>query len=402
VKSRNSILAVAILLGCCNVSAAQRQAQLRNVGRLCNAFVYANGVNGGDDQDNPFYGARNAFDDGQNVVRGIQYSSWQSGKKADWIRIRFAEYTGPLSVEAITVRTDALDYAVDTMQITIGFEGGQQQQLPVVKMTPPFTTYPLPPPAKDVSFVRLDFQAVKAIFKIEEIQILGQPSQYCHATESTPYFDSEYRSQLIIAKRPPDTAEGVLHDPQITAVMKKMAAFKAQVDSAQSEQARSEAWLNLNREADVLALRLSEILRLPTDSAPASPTAGALRIAEKAKALGIPVTFCEIGEGWNADTTGYQKYLQLWPAGPHADEAFWKSEVEQRCGDFEPSVEEYEAAIKLYRGFMERFPASSYVPEAKAQIVALEKGLEEERRRPPAGRWRGEIGKDQCFPVVAQ
>jgi hypothetical protein len=39
------------------------------------------------------------------------------------------------------------------------------------------------------------------------------------------------------------------------------------------------------------------------------------------------------------------------------------------------SVEEYEAAIKLYRGFVERFPASSRVAEAKAQIVSLEKGL---------------------------
>jgi hypothetical protein len=53
------------------------------VGRLCNGFVYANGVNGGDDEDSPFYGARNAFDDGQNVVKGIQYSSWESGKKSD-------------------------------------------------------------------------------------------------------------------------------------------------------------------------------------------------------------------------------------------------------------------------------------------------------------------------------
>lgn len=379
-KARTGILAIAIVLVSGNVALAQSQAQLRNVGRLCNAFVYANGVNGGDDEDNPFYGARNAFDDGQNVVKGIPYSSWVSGKKADWIRIRFAPNSGPLSVEAIAVRTEEPERATDTMQVTIGFENGPQQQFPAVKMTPPVTTYPLPAAAKNVSFVRLDFQAVKAIFEIDEIQILGQVSQYCHASESTPDFDSEYRNQLIIATRPPDSAEGVVHDAQITAVMKKMAALKEQTDTAQNTQAQAEGWLNLNRAADVLAQRLSEMVRFPTDPAPASPSAGALRVAEKAKALGIAVSFCEIGEGWNADTTGYQKYLQLWAAGPNADEAFWKSGVEQRCGDFEPSVEGYEAALKLYRGFIERFPSSHHVAEAKAEIADLEKGLEEERK----------------------
>jgi hypothetical protein len=337
VKPRISILAVALFTFNV-VCPAQSPTQLRNVARLCNASVYANGVNGGDDEDSPFYGARNAFDDGQNRVKGIPYSSWISGKKSDWIRIRFEQYTGPLDVETITVRTDDVDYAVDTMQATIGFEGSQEQQFPIRRMTPPLTIYRLPAPAKNVSYVRIDFQAVKAISKIEEIQILGSPSQYCHAAENTPYFDSEYRNQLIIAKRSPDTAEGVLHDLQITAAMRKMADLKAQVDSAQNAQAQSEAWLNLNREADAVALRLSEILRLPTESAPASPTAGALRIADRTKALGISVSFCEIGEGWNADTAGYQKYLELWPTGPHADEAFWKSKVEERCGAFSGRV----------------------------------------------------------------
>jgi hypothetical protein len=173
-------------------------------------------------------------------------------------------------------------------------------------MTPPLTTYPLPAPAKNVSFVRLDFQALKAIFKIDEIQILGQPSQYCHASESTPYFDSEYRNQLTIAKRSPDTAEGVLHDPQITSAMKKMEALKAQVDFAQSEQAQSEAWLNLNREADALALRLGEILLfLPTRLPPALPLVPFALLRKQR--LWDSCAFCETAEGWNADTTGYQK-----------------------------------------------------------------------------------------------
>jgi len=378
---RIGILAVAVLLVYCRMSIAQNLSQLKNVGRLCNAFVYASGVNGSDDEDNRFYGARNAFDDGQNVANGIRYSSWLSGKKADWIRIRFAQYTGPHTVEAITVRAEDPEYPADTMQITIGFEDRTQQQFASVRMTPPLTTYSLPAPAKNVSFVRLDFEAVKAIFKIDEIQVLGQPSQACHVTGNTPYFDEAYRKELTIAKRPPVSAKGVLQDPQITTILRKMATLRGQVDSAQNAQTQGKAWLDLNREADLLAVRLSEIVRLPADTAPASPTTGAIRIAEKAKALGIPVAFCEIGEGWGADTVGYKTYLQLWPAGPNADEAVWKSEVERRCGDFEPSIEEYEAAIKLYRGFLERFPASTYVQEAQAQVASLEKALEEERKR---------------------
>jgi hypothetical protein len=55
----------------------------------------------------------------------------------------------------------------------------------------------------------------------------------------------------------------------------------------------------------------------------------------------------------------------------------WKSVAE-------PSVDAYEAEIKLYRGFIEHFPSSSYVEEAKAQIASLETGLEEERKREQA------------------
>jgi hypothetical protein len=390
VRGLASTLSALMLLACCYSSAAQNQAQLVNVGRLCNASVYANGVNGGGDDDNPFYGARNAFDDGQNMVKGIHYSSWMSGNKSDWIRIHFNQYTGPLSIAAITVRAEDPQYVADTMQITLGFEGGRQQQFPAVTMTRPITTYNLPDPAKNVSIVRIDFQA-KVLFQIDEIQVLGQPSQYCHTTEGTPLFDGEYRNHLVIAKRRPATAEGVLHDHQIASVMKEMGSLQAQVDSAQSAQLTAEAWLNLNRKADLLVQRMSEIQPLSKDSAPTTPTAGLVRIAKKAKALGIPVSFCEIGEGWVADPAGYEKYLQLWPAGANADEAFWRSRVEANgCGDFEGSIEEYEEGIKMYRGFIERFPSSSYMPEAKSQVAAYEKGLEEAKKRervfPPAGQ----------------
>src|SRR4029077_6288256 len=138
--------------------------------------------------DNRFYGARNAFDDGQNVANGIRYSSWLSGKKADWIRIRLAQDTGTHTVGEMTVRAEDPEYPADTMQITIGFEDRTQQQFASVRMTPPLTTYSLPAPANNVSFLRLVLEAVKAIFKIDEIQVLAQPSHPRHVPGNTPYF----------------------------------------------------------------------------------------------------------------------------------------------------------------------------------------------------------------------
>lgn len=370
-----------MLLACCCFTAAQDQLHLVNVGRLCNASVYASGVNGGGDDDNPFYGARNAFDGDQNIVNGIHYSSWMSGKKSDWVRLRFQQYTGPLTVEAITVRTGDSQYLPDTMQVTIVFEDGQQQQSPVVNMTHPVTTYNLPTPAKNVSVMRIDFQA-KTLFQVDEIQVLGQPSQYCHKTEGTPFFDGEYKNQLIIAARPKVTEKEFLEDPPIASALKEMEALHTRISSAQSPRVKAEAWLNLNRNADLLVRRMTELQPPPKDSAPITPSASLARLAEKSKALGIDVSWCEIGEGWTANPTGYENYLQLWPDGPNADEAFWKSKVEaDGCGDFEGSVEEYEQLIKLYRGFIERFPASSYVEQAKSQLKTYEDGLQEEKQR---------------------
>jgi len=381
VKKSARALHLSMLLGCCCFTAAQNQPRTVNVGRLCSASVYANGVNGSGDDDNPFYGPANAFDGGQNLVKGIHYSSWMSGHKSDWIRIRFQQYTGPVSVEAIKVRAEDVQYVADAMQVTVVLEGGQQQQFPVVKMTHPITTYNLPAPARNVAIVRIDFRA-RVLFQIDEIQVLGQPSQYCHVTESTPPFDTDYKNQLVIAKRLPATAEGVLHDSQITSVLKEMGALQTQINSAQNAQVKAEAWLNMNRKADFLVQRMNEIEPLSKDSVHTTPTAGLIRIAGKSKALGIPVSFCEIGQGWTANPAGYEKYLQLWPDGPNADEAFWKSKVEASgCGDFEGSVEEYEEGIRLYRDFIERFPSSSYVQQAKSQVEIYEKGLLEEKQR---------------------
>jgi hypothetical protein len=359
----------------CGFAAAQDQTPA-NVGRLCNASVYASG-----DDDGPFYGARNAFDSGQNVVKGIHYSSWVPGRQSAWIRIRFHQYTGPRTVEAVTIRAEDTQYLPETMQLTIVLENGQEQKFPVVSISQVVTTYDLRAAVRNVASARIDFQG-KIYFRIEEIEFLGQPSQYCHKAEQTPFYDEEYKNQLADATRPKITAGDVHRDPEISTGLRTMETLRTQIDSTQNAEEKARAWLKLNRSADLLAKRMSDLQPIANDSGRTVPTAGLTRIGEKAKTLGIDVSWCEIGAGWSADPTGYVNYLELWPTGPNADEAFWKSQVEPSgCGDFEGSVEEYQHGIELYRGFIERFPASSFVEQAKSQLKGYEEGMQLEKKR---------------------
>jgi hypothetical protein len=357
---------------------AQAQSSPKNVARLCPGFVFANSVNGESGvEDSPFYGARNAFDGGQHLVNNINYSAWAPGQKSDWIQIRFANNTLPLKVEAIAVRADEAGYLPETMQATLTYQDGRRQQFPAVSMTNPLTSFPLPAAAESVSVVRLDFQA-KQLFQITEIQVLGQPSPSCHVFEDMPYFDDQLKDQVIATRTAKAGANGAAQDAEVSTGLKEMAALHAQMESASNEQAKADAWLNLNRKADALAYRMSEIQSAVRNSGAATPSPKLQRIADKAKALGVPIGYCEIGDDWSAEPSGYANYLKLSPNGPSADEAYWKSKTEPSgCGDFEGSVEEYQQGIATYRDFIARYPASSFVKRAKDQLSGYEAGLRE-------------------------
>lgn len=188
----------------------------------------------------------------------------------------------------------------------------------------------------------------------------------------------------VAQDQPPVTANNAAKDSQVISILKEMATLRSQINSAQSSQAKAEAWLNLNHKADALATRMTELLPKLPDSGPPTPTPELNQIANQSQALGIAVNYCEIGADWAADATGYQNYLTLWPDGPNADEAFWKSKVESSgCGDFEGTIEEYQHGVEMYSDFIKRYPSSSYVARAKSQLSAYEAGLREEQKREP-------------------
>jgi hypothetical protein len=186
----------------------------------------------------------------------------------------------------------------------------------------------------------------------------------------------------VAQDQPPATTNNVAQDPQVVSILKEMATLHSQINSVQSSQAKAEVWLNLNRKADALATRMTELLPKVPDSGPPTPTPELNQIADQSKALGISVNYCEIGTDWAADSTGYENYLNLWPDGPNTDEAFWKSKVESNgCGDCEGTIEEYQHGVEMYSAFIKRYPSSSLIERAKSQLNAYEAGLREEQKR---------------------
>src|ERR1041384_3578492 len=61
-------------------------------------------------------------------------------------------------------------------------------------------------------------------------------------------------------------------DQQVISILKEMTALQSQITSAQNSQTKAEAWLNLNRKADALAVRMTDLLRETRDSGPLVPT----------------------------------------------------------------------------------------------------------------------------------
>jgi len=101
-------------------------------------------------------------------------------------------------------------------------------------------------------------------------------------------------------------------------------------------------------------------------------------LALQAAALGVSLDVCEPSRLWDAGTQGYEKYLQLFPGGPQADEAWWKGRLSNgpRCGDFEGSPEEYRELIEKYSEFVKRFPHSEFVPRARQRLDEYRKELQ--------------------------
>ncbi len=323
---------VGLLLGAA-VSLAQDQSpKLINLGRLSIARVHESGVN----TENQFYGPRNLFDGGTHVINGIHYSYWIPNSPASMVIVRFAR---AVTVAGIVMELGDLE---PTDPGPEGFSVQMRAEQPPGLIVSPFiptagarTMYVPPQPIEGVRDVTLLFTGrAKSPMRVDEIEIMGPPPSGADLSPMIPGLDTELMKQ---ASEQPEAGKD-----RNMAFIRTLAEI--QVDGA----------VILDNQVDLKPLAL------------------------KAAALGVSLDVCEPSRLWDAGTQGYERYLQLFPDGPQADEAWWKGRLSNgpRCGDNEGSPKEYRELIEKYSEFVKRFPHSEYVPRARQRLDEYRKELQ--------------------------
>ena len=187
--------------------------------------------------------------------------------------------------------------------------------------------------------------------------------QTLYVTNSVISFDSQICGTPLY---------GAVYSPAMQAKLAEMKTLYAGTQRLSDPADQANVWYSLNRAADDLA-------GLMNDSSRRDPHEFSSLQKETQAAAGINIQYCEIGNLWEAQRSGYQRYLTLLPTGPVADEAWWKINVEG-CGDFEPSEETLKANIAMFQDFLNRFPNSPHADEAKRQIAANQESLQESKK----------------------
>ncbi|MGD0015412.1 MAG: hypothetical protein ABSD56_13480 [Bryobacteraceae bacterium] len=333
-----------------------------NLGRLSIARVFASGGDGGPDAKE-FYGVRNAFDGGSNIINGLNYSSWSPASQQGFVIVRFSQ---PVTVAGVVVEGSRSSWVRLPESFTVQIRSGGSRELfvsPAIPLNGLRTVYAAPRPVERVREVMLLFQA-RLLFDVEEIEILGPPPSGVNLSPVTPLRDPA----LVRGSSRVGEAEVAARKALIRTLagmrIAEMRAARSAADRAPDSARKAHAWFEVNRAADQLA----ELLLNDGDLRP---------LAEEASALGVTVAWCEPGDEWFAKTQGYQQYLRIWPDGPQADDAWWMGRVPNgpRCGDFEGTRGEYEGLIQQYSEFLKRFPTSLHAPEARWRLQDIEKEL---------------------------
>jgi hypothetical protein len=346
---RAPVLFALMMVSC----AAQGSAlPLVNLGRLSMTRVFGSEHGGAPDAER-FYGVRNAFDAGSNILNGIKYSSWNAGPGA-FVIVRFSE---PVTITGIVVEGSGSSWMPSPESFTVQIRSTGSQGLflsPRIGLEGKNAVYATPRPVVGARELMLTFQS-KSAFTVEEIQILGPAPIGVDLSPVTPLRDPDLVLGSSSQSQANDSARKALIQALAGSEIAKMRTERLAVDRSPNPARKAQAWLELNRTADQLSELLGRNKELES-------------IAKQASALGVTVDWCEPGAHWFALGEGYEQYLQILPDGPQADDARWKRRFRE-CGDFEGSPEEYEEIIQWYSEFLKRFPnSSSHAAEARQRL----------------------------------
>ncbi len=103
----------------------------------------------------------------------------------------------------------------------------------------------------------------------------------------------------------------------------------------------------------------------------------------QAKSIGVYLTYCQTEDRFITDMRGYKKYLKLWPRGPHADEAWWESRLAPPCCTKECAAQDIPwltAQLDLIKRFIQIYPKSRRMPEAREKLAEYQEKLKEARK----------------------
>lgn len=176
-------------------------------------------------------------------------------------------------------------------------------------------------------------------------------------------------------------------DDALASLLREMRSARLAINGATSSEQKAEAWLQLQSAADSLVRQLNQ--RYPTPythqecydrltSLPSSECPGQ-RYVREAWQLGMrSISYCGAGESLLPGVDGFAWYLRLWPHGPKADEAWWRTHVEPPCCDeCSPTEREsYQQVTGALADFIHRFPTSARSDDARARISAYRRLLE--------------------------
>jgi hypothetical protein len=173
-------------------------------------------------------------------------------------------------------------------------------------------------------------------------------------------------------------------DPQV--LLEKIRESNAVITQSADDHEKAAAWMALQEAEEELLPTLpqhapSELCNNPDPaSSKVLPQCPGREIVEEAQRLGADIRYCGSGESWLQGTNGHEQYLKLWPDGPKADRAFWKTAVEPPCCDEcgWNTSDDLKNLINTYSTFLQKFPNSSLKDDAEHKLHEYENLLKKE------------------------
>ena len=159
---------------------------LIDISRLSITHVSASSVNGNRQLNDEFYGVLNLFDNGNNYIKGINYSYWFSDAESQhWVKLSFDK---PVMINSVVVETTGnrrpKEYSLDFAQIS-GESRNTIKYFESIPIKGLRTINELKSPIINVSEIQINFPGPEAV-EISEIRVLGKVLDGIDQTSQPP------------------------------------------------------------------------------------------------------------------------------------------------------------------------------------------------------------------------